>query len=244
MTYESNLNALFFLDTHTLRKEKRPGGEARRILCATESLLALMCCPRLTGLLLSGQRMVDSDWPGQPSRKFLALQSFLQKYDSPTRLVKTQCTGSSGSRPQFQRPIGFSIQMRPTIGRIKSCQLLLLMRRKHPSFSLNRNVERVNRPSGALREGGAFLARTSTWEKSAPTGPPFPSASRRTDRHRAPMRHVGKPPYSSHCGRPTHSHPSRLDAGEDGVRWKLGRGGRWGGHRRLRPMCALGRREE
>jgi len=31
MTYESNLNALFFLDTHTLRKEKRPGGEARRV---------------------------------------------------------------------------------------------------------------------------------------------------------------------------------------------------------------------
>jgi len=87
--------------------------------------------------------------------------------------------------------------------------LLLLLRRKYRSFSLNRNVERVNRPSGALRGGGAFLARTSTWEKSAPTGPPFPSASRRTDRHRAPTRHVGKPPYSRHSGRPTPSHPSR-----------------------------------
>jgi len=26
--------------------------------------------------------MVDSEWPGQPSKKFLALQSFPQKYDS------------------------------------------------------------------------------------------------------------------------------------------------------------------
>jgi len=42
-----------------------------------------------------------------------------------TRLVKTQCTGSSGSRPQFQRPIGFSLQMRSAIGQIKVCQPLL-----------------------------------------------------------------------------------------------------------------------
>jgi len=90
----------------------------------------------------------------------------------------------------------------------QSCQLFLLLRRKHLSFSRNRNVERVNRPSGALRGGGAFLARTSTFEKSAQTGPPFSSVSRRTDRHRAPTRHAGKPPYPSHCGRPTPSHPS------------------------------------
>jgi len=45
MTYESSLDALFFLDIHTLKKERRPGAEARRVRCATESLLALMCCP-------------------------------------------------------------------------------------------------------------------------------------------------------------------------------------------------------
>ena len=125
--------------------------------------------------------------------------------DPVARLVKAQRTGSSGSRPHFKRPIGFSIKMRPTIGHIKICQLLLLLRRKHLSSSRNRNMERVIRPSDALRGGGAYLARTSTLEKSAPTGPPFPSASRR---HRDPMRHVGKPPYPSHCGRPTPSHPS------------------------------------
>ena len=43
----------------------------------------------------------------------------------PARLVKTQCTGSSGSRPQFQRAIGFSLQMRFAVGQIKVCQPLL-----------------------------------------------------------------------------------------------------------------------
>ena len=63
-------------------------------------------------------------------------------------------------------------------------------------------------PQRCLERGGGFPCRTSTSEKSAPAGPPFPSASRRTDRHRAPTRHVGKPAYPSHCGRPTTSHPS------------------------------------
>jgi len=108
---------------------------------------------------------------------------------------------------------GFLTQMRSAIGHITRCQRLLLLRRKHLSFSLNRNVERVNRPSGALRGGGAFLARTSTLEKSAPTGPHFPSASRRTDRPREPTRLAEKPPYPSHCGRPTPSHPSLPPSG-------------------------------
>jgi len=60
MTYESSLDALFFLDIYTLKKERRPGAGARRKGCATESLLGLMCCPRLTVTLLSGQRMFDS----------------------------------------------------------------------------------------------------------------------------------------------------------------------------------------
>jgi len=31
MAYESSLDALFFLDIHTLKKERRPGAEARRV---------------------------------------------------------------------------------------------------------------------------------------------------------------------------------------------------------------------
>jgi len=125
-----------------------------------------------------------------------------------TRLFKTHCIGSSGSRPQLQSPIGFSRQMQSSICHIKICQPPLGLRRKYLSFPLTRNVDQVNPLSWAMRGGGAFLAGTSISEKSAPTGLPVPSASRRTDRHRAPTRYFRKPPCTSHCGRPKPSHPS------------------------------------
>ena len=86
-------------------------------------------------------------------------------------LVKTQCTGSSGSRQKRRRPIGFSVQMHSSIGQFQNCQPVLTLRAKPVSFLQNRNVEQVNRTSGASRGGGGFLAGTCTSEnrhRSAP----------------------------------------------------------------------------
>jgi len=110
------------------------------------------------------------------------------------RLVKTQCSGSSGTEPPLQRPIGFCLQMRPAIGLIDflsaSCLIVFKASLLYPESQL----EHVNCPRGAL--GGRGLA----WAGPLPRVPTDPPLSHQ----------VGIAPYPANVGalnKPVHHNP-------------------------------------
>jgi len=65
----------------------------------------------------------------QPATRNQRIHEVITRSKPHSRQVKTQCSGSSGSEPPLQRPIGFCLQMQPAIGPIgflsASCSISL-----------------------------------------------------------------------------------------------------------------------
>jgi len=85
------------------------------------------------------------------------------------RLVKTQCSGSSGTEPPLQRPIGFCLQMRPAIGLIDflsaSCLIVFKASLLYPESQRGT----CQLPQRCLGREGACLSRTSAQSADRPS---------------------------------------------------------------------------